>query len=264
MAAGIIAQNDAAFMTTSSLAILQASKTCTQHDQERGAAATPLVRADGWTCHGCQRLEPRYVPDMNKLAPVIFALGVIGCVIAGVVVGLDAPDSEFDSRAADVSETNDYQSLIDVALEDYKANNALTEGAPQQQVVNGWVARDLLQIITRQNEAQADTLDSLVALRVADPPDDRVARLLMLLTVLAGWVALWATLPKMLAATPATATISPQPHARGGDDVEGDAVVVTDASLENPLVPPPHPAAVPASTSDTGTDTTPPPLISPS
>ncbi len=192
---------------------------------------------------------------MNRLvAPVIFALGVVGCVIAGVVVGLDAPDSEFDVLANDVAETSDYQLLIDAALDDYEANDALTEGAPQQQVVNGWVARDMLQIIARQNEAQADTLDSLVTLRVADPPDDRAARLLMILTVLVGWVALWAFLPKMLATMPS----SPQPHAHGGDDAEAGAAVDTDASNGDPPIPPAPPAAVPASMPDTGADTTPP------
>jgi hypothetical protein len=43
-------------------------------------------------------------------------------------------------------------------MSDYNANDALTDSAPQQQVVNGWVARDLLQIQARQ---LADVLDAL-------------------------------------------------------------------------------------------------------
>ena len=40
------------------------------------------------------------------------------------------------------------------ALLNYEANEALTQGAPQQTVVNGWVAKDLLTIIAeQQNEA---------------------------------------------------------------------------------------------------------------
>lgn len=50
-----------------------------------------------------------------------------------------------------------YQQLIDVAMSDYDANDARTESAPQQQVVNGWVARDLLQIQALQ---LADLLDA--------------------------------------------------------------------------------------------------------
>jgi hypothetical protein len=195
---------------------------------------------------------------MNRLAPVIFALGVIGCVISGVVVGLDAPDGEFDLRASEVSETSDLQFLIDVALEDYEANDARTEGAPQQQVVNGWVARDLLQIITRQNEAQADTLDSLIALQVADPPDDRAARLLMILIVLAGWVTLWATLPKMLA--DASMTNSPQPPATGVDSVD---VIATNAVLVGDLVSPVPSSSVPAPGTDTRISAPPPPSTPP-
>lgn len=51
-----------------------------------------------------------------------------------------------------------YQQLIDVAMSDYDANDARTESAPQQQVVNGWVARDLLQIQALQ---LADLLDAV-------------------------------------------------------------------------------------------------------
>lgn len=54
--------------------------------------------------------------------------------------------------------TTNYQSLIDLAMDDYDANDALTESAPQQQVVNGWIARDLLRIQARE---LADVLDAL-------------------------------------------------------------------------------------------------------
>ena len=181
---------------------------------------------------------------MNKLAAAVFSLGVLGCVIAGVVIGLDAPESEFDSLARDVSETTNYQLLVDAALSDFDANNARAEGAPQQQVVNGWVARDLLQIVTRQNEAQADTLDSIVALQAADPPDDRGARLLMILIVLIGWVALWATLPTMLGRS--TATVANPPHRPRDEPVVVDPVLDTEAERDDPLTAPPaNPAAAP-------------------
>jgi hypothetical protein len=48
----------------------------------------------------------------------------------------------------------DRSSSIRAALADYEANDANTEGAPQQQVVNGWIARDLLTIsVKQQNDA---------------------------------------------------------------------------------------------------------------
>jgi hypothetical protein len=62
-----------------------------------------------------------------------------------------------EEGSLNLSATN-YQALIDAAIEDYDANDAFAESAPQQQVVNGWVARDLLQIQARQ---LADVLDAL-------------------------------------------------------------------------------------------------------
>ena len=62
-----------------------------------------------------------------------------------------------EEGSLNLSATN-YQSLIDLAMSDYDANDARTDSAPQQQVVNGWVARDLLQIQARQ---LADVLDAL-------------------------------------------------------------------------------------------------------
>ena len=107
--------------------------------------------------------------------------------------------------------------------------------------------------------SQADTLDSLVALQVADPPDDRAARLLMILIVLAGWVTLWATLPKMLAATPITN--SPQPTATGVDSVD---VITTNALLADDPVSTVPSSSVPAPGTNTRISTPPPPSTPPS
>ena len=48
------------------------------------------------------------------------------------------------------------------------ANNARTEGAPQQTVVNGWTAKDLLTVIAREG---------------ARPSDERPAALLVLVVI---------------------------------------------------------------------------------
>ncbi len=43
------------------------------------------------------------------------------------------------------------------ALSDYESNELLTSGAPQQAVVNGWVAKDLLTVIAeQQNDVASD------------------------------------------------------------------------------------------------------------
>jgi hypothetical protein len=51
----------------------------------------------------------------------------------------------------------DRSSDIDRALTEYSLNEARTQGAPQQEVVNGWVAKDLLTIIAeQQNDVASD------------------------------------------------------------------------------------------------------------
>ena len=48
------------------------------------------------------------------------------------------------------SGTRDFSSYIATALANYETNNATTQGAPQQQVVNGWITKDLLTVLARQ------------------------------------------------------------------------------------------------------------------
>lgn len=71
----------------------------------------------------------------------------------------------------------DRGNLISQAVADDVSNNLLTEGAPQQQVVNGWTARDLLIVIAKQQDDQAQ--------QVADLRDQRPAALLLVLVVAA-------------------------------------------------------------------------------
>jgi len=80
----------------------------------------------------------------------------IGAVILGVSAILVMVLAGPSSSSADV-ESNDR--ALAVAQADYRSSNARTSGAPQQQVVNGWFARDALTIQVGQlNEliSQAD------------------------------------------------------------------------------------------------------------
>src|SRR3954469_8735657 len=64
-------------------------------------------------------------------------------------------------------ESSDRSSDIASALAGYELNEAQTQGAPQQQVVNGWVAKDLLTIIAeKQNESVTDERLPALALLV--------------------------------------------------------------------------------------------------
>ena len=84
-----------------------------------------------------------------------------------------------------------YMDLIETALSDYDANNARADSAPQQQVVNGWVTKDLLTIISFQNTDLLDAVGGLgdqnatassLAVR-----DDRVPALLVLVVAAIAW-----------------------------------------------------------------------------
>jgi hypothetical protein len=78
--------------------------------------------------------------------------------------------------------TSSYSENIDEAMSDYRLNDLRTEGAPQQQVVNGWVARDMLEIIARQGDSSGT--------------DERVPALLTI-AVLAGiWTVLLTARPE--------------------------------------------------------------------
>jgi hypothetical protein len=85
---------------------------------------------------------------------------------AGVYVGL-APKvvaSDYKLPSATQNET-----LITEALSADAANKLLTAGAPQQSVVNGWTARDLLTIVAKENadilRAQGAVVDATGSLQ---------------------------------------------------------------------------------------------------
>jgi hypothetical protein len=82
-------------------------------------------------------------------------IGAVVLAVAAVVVWFAMAPSESSDRSGDIAG----------ALAEYELNEARTQGAPQQQVVNGWVAKDLLTVIAeQQNEDGSD--DRLPALGV--------------------------------------------------------------------------------------------------
>lgn len=83
-----------------------------------------------------------------------------------------------------------YESLISQALSDDAANNLRTEGAPQQQVVNGWTAKDLLTIIAKEQadilRAQGAVVDATGNLQT-QPFDQRIPALLLIAVLAICW-----------------------------------------------------------------------------
>jgi hypothetical protein len=111
-------------------------------------------------------------------------IGAVVLAIAAVAVWFAmAPDQPATPVAQAQEEVRDRSSEIQRALSDYEANDALTQGAPQQAVVNGWIARDLLTVIAeQQNDALTRTEVPTPASPVV-PNDERIPALVALLVV---------------------------------------------------------------------------------
>jgi hypothetical protein len=106
-------------------------------------------------------------------AGLIRTAGFGALAIAAVLITfLGAPE------APKPTDTSTFDRQIEVALADYEANNARTQGAPQQEVVNGWVTKDLLTVLTEQTNAMLATSQSSAA-------DPRIPLLLMLFVLAA-------------------------------------------------------------------------------
>lgn len=89
-----------------------------------------------------------------------------------------------------VPSASSYESLISAVLADDAANNLRTQGAPQQTIVNGWTARDLLTVIARQNadilRAQGAVVDATGNLQT-QPFDQRIPALLLIAVLAICW-----------------------------------------------------------------------------
>jgi hypothetical protein len=92
---------------------------------------------------------------------MIRRIGAVVLIVAAVGVWFGMKPANTDTS---------YGAAITAALAADTANNTSTEGAPQQTVVNGWTAKDLLTIIAKQG---ADPR----------PVDERPAALLTLLVI---------------------------------------------------------------------------------
>jgi hypothetical protein len=100
-----------------------------------------------------------------------FVVLAVAAVVVTFVVGPDRPEP------ADVEH---YERLISQALSDYEENDARTSGAPQQQVVNGWIARDMLTVLAQQS-------NELLEVSAPAASDNRVPLLLLVLVLAFCW-----------------------------------------------------------------------------
>ena len=87
---------------------------------------------------------------MTFLRKFSMALGVL--VLVAVPAAL-ARAGQVTRQAGDTTayDTSNYNAAVTAALSDATTNESRAQGAPQQAVVNGWLARDLAQIQIKQN-----------------------------------------------------------------------------------------------------------------
>jgi len=130
-----------------------------------------------------------------------FAILAIAAAAVFVVLRPTAP-----TQTPTLPSATTYVSLISDALAADKSNNLLTSGAPQQQVVNGWTAKDLLTIIAKENvdilAAQGAIVDATGTLNTT-PFDERIPALLLIGVLAIAWSGLTAAQPKPVVAAPA-------------------------------------------------------------
>jgi hypothetical protein len=106
---------------------------------------------------------------------------------------LMAPDTADTIHIFDPT-SRDYSDLVGTALDSFDANEALADSAPQQQVVNGWVARDLLTILAYQNLDLLNAVGALGDQNAAESAsgvavrDDRIPALLLLGVLAVVWI----------------------------------------------------------------------------
>lgn len=126
-------------------------------------------------------------------------IGFTGIAVAAIAVWVMLAPPPVDPSAGTIGlSTANYARLVEQALSDSDLNQSRTESAPQQQVVNGWVARDLLSIIAL---AQADMLETMggmtdqneTVVSAIATRDDRIPALLALAVLAICWAG--ATVP---------------------------------------------------------------------
>lgn len=126
-------------------------------------------------------------------------------------------------------DASDYTDLVSDALDSFELNDLRADTAPKQQVVNGWVVRDLLSIIALEGAQNVDALAVLAeqnellyaAATTQEQRDDRPAALLVI-AVLA--IALWGATTAVAQPEPmitATGAAEPQTEFEASDNEAG-------------------------------------------
>ena len=96
--------------------------------------------------------------------------------IGAVLIALAAVAVWFLLRpSAKASDAVDFSPSISRALASYQDNNSAADSAPQQAVVNGWAAKDLLEVVARADNASLSPKSA--------PRDERIPAYLLLVVL---------------------------------------------------------------------------------
>jgi len=111
-------------------------------------------------------------------------VGAAVLAIAAVAVWFLMAPAEPASPVVQAQDSvRDRSSEIRSALSSYELNEARTQGAPQQAVVNGWVAKDLLAIIAEQQNEALTREEVPPPVPPVVPNDERIPALVGLLVL---------------------------------------------------------------------------------
>jgi hypothetical protein len=151
---------------------------------------------------------------------VIRRVGALILMAATIAVWvLMAPEDPGVPEAQTQETVRDRAGEIRTALSDAETNEVFADSAPQQQVVNGWAARDLLAIIAQQQNEALTREEVPAPVPPLVPNDERIPALAGLLVVGLGLGLITTPRPDAPTTTvpsdPVPSTMSGQPSVAG-------------------------------------------------
>ncbi|MBB3037909.1 hypothetical protein [Hoyosella altamirensis] len=139
-------------------------------------------------------VSPNTLDITHRTGLAVIAISAVAVLL---LMGPNEPQStRIDSVTNARDTTSEFESSVDSALAAWRTNEVSADSAPKQQVVNGWVARDLLEVIAHQNnflieevrDSRSDAAwHTRATVGMLQVRDERLPWLLVLLIAAIGW-----------------------------------------------------------------------------
>lgn len=177
---------------------------------------------------------------------VLLPLGLAALAVVGIIEVSDTPPKAPAPAFVDVPTPASRESSVRTALSEATSNSLYADYAPQQQVVNGWAARDLLAVVAYQGsdlaastEAMSQNVREFGVASTANDPDYRQLNLVLLILIAIAWIGAWSVVPaaavRVAVATSPTNTVDAEPQTAPAAPPAEPIAVPPDA-LERPPV----------------------------